>query len=439
MLRRAFPGVYEGWIVAGTAGVLAMTVAAVFFYGFGALFNPIREEFGWSAAVTALAFSLRAEAQGAAAPLVGMAIDRLGPRRVLVTGIAISAAGVLLLSMMQALWQFYATMLVLSVGMGAVGGQVGITATATWFRHRRARAIGLVILGPGFAGIFVVGVAALIEGLGWRGALRVLCAIFIVVGTFAALNVRSRPRDHPQPLDGLQEPDGGAGTSGGTVGVEWGMPLREAWRTRGFLFTSFGQGATFFASTAVIVHQIPYLESVGVAPAAAAASVAAFTLGSIGGRVGFALVADRYDKRVLLAVAGAIVVAGMPVLATSDGLWQAALAVGIVGAGVGGTLPTRPALLADYFGTRHFGAILGLGMTLLTLGSVISPWVVGWLVDRTGEYTLGWITCGVVATFAIPLMLFAAPPKTGSERYVVANPGGPGAERTDTASGSARG
>ena len=215
--------------------------------------------------------------------------------------------------------------------------------------------------------------------------------------------------------DGLPAADDDADSS--AVGVEWGVPLREAWRTRGFLLTSLGQGATFFASTAVIVHQIPYLESIGVAPAAAAASVAAFTLGSIGGRVGFALLADRYEKRVLLAIGGAIVVAGMPVLATADGFWQAAVAVGIVGFGVGGTLPTRPALLADYFGTRHFGAILGLGMTLLTLGAVISPWAVGWLVDRTGEYTLGWVLCGVVATFAIPLMLLATPPSALTERH----------------------
>ncbi len=436
MLRRLLPGVYEGWIVAGTAGFLSMTVAAVFFYGFGTLFNPIREEFGWSAATTALAFSLRAEAQGTAAPLVGMAIDRVGPRRVLVVGIAVSASGVLLLSMMQALWQFYATMLVLSVGMGAVGGQVGITATATWFRRRRARAIGLVILGPGFAGLFVAAVGALVDGLGWRAALRLLCAIFIVVAVFAALQVRSRPRDHPQPLDGLPDVDGGEQSV--AAGAEWGMPLRAAWRTRAFLLTSFGQGATFFASTAVIVHQIPYLESLGIAPAVAAASVAAFTLGSIGGRVGFALIADRYEKRFLLAIAGAVVVAGMPLLAAAEGLIQASVAVGIVGAGVGGTLPTRPALLADYFGTRHFGAILGLGMTLLTLGAVVSPWMVGWLVDRTGEYTLGWIACGLVATLAIPLMLFASPPDVRPYRRVATGGAAPGGREESAMSGDHR-
>ena len=114
------------------------------------------------------------------------------------------------------------------------------------------------------------------------------------------------------------------------MGVEWGVPLREAWRTRGFLLTSIGQGATFFASTAVIVHQIPYLESLGVGPATAAASVAAFTLGSIGGRVSFALLADLHEKRLLLAIAGAIVVVGMTVLATVDGFWQISVAVAIV-------------------------------------------------------------------------------------------------------------
>ena len=122
MLRRFFPDVYEGWIVVGSAGVVMLINGTTFFYGLGTIFNDLIDEFGWSVAATSLAFSLRTEVQGAAAPFIGYAIDRVGARVVLLAGVTVAAIGLLALSFVQNMWQFYGVMLFSAAGIGAAGG-----------------------------------------------------------------------------------------------------------------------------------------------------------------------------------------------------------------------------------------------------------------------------------------------------------------------------
>jgi hypothetical protein len=76
MLHRQFPNVYEGWLVVGSSGAIVLVVAATFFYGFGTIFDEIRDEFGWSNASTALAFYLRNEMGGIGAVIVGLSTAR---------------------------------------------------------------------------------------------------------------------------------------------------------------------------------------------------------------------------------------------------------------------------------------------------------------------------------------------------------------------------
>jgi MFS family permease len=119
----------------------------------------------------------------------------------------------------------------------------------------------------------------------------------------------------------------------------------------------------------------------------------------------------------MMALAMALVVVGLPLLALAQELWQAMLAIMLIAPGFGGTIPVRPAILADYFGTKSFGTLNGIMSLAQTTGGAVGPWVVGVLVDRTGTYDLGWwISAGVVA-LAIPFVLLAAPPTALAERF----------------------
>ena len=414
MLRRALPGVYEGWIVVGSAACVVLMIGASFFYGFGTIFSEVIDEFGWSVAATSLAFSLRSEVGGVAAPFIGVAIDRLGAQKVALGGVIVSALGVLLMSEIQAIWQFYAAMMVIAIGSSAAGGSVGLVAIATWFEARRAFAMSIMTIGGGIGGLLVVGIAALVEEFGWRGALRALAAIMVTVGIAFAVNIRTRPDDHPQPMDGRRASADG---SIAAVAVRWGMTLRTVMRSRSFIFISAGLILMNFSTTAVVIHQIPYLErELHVSKAVAGSSVAFFTVFSIVGRVAAGYFGDRLPKRLIMAACCVLVMAGLPILAFADTYLVATAGILVIAPGFGGSIPVRPAMLADYYGTKFFGTINGVTALVTTTGGAIGPWVVGWLVDRTGHYHTGWVVCIAVTAAAIPFFLLASPPSDADQR-----------------------
>jgi len=417
LLRRLAPNVYEGWLVVGSVALIVTMVGASFFYGFGLVFNPIRDEFGWSNAAVSLAFSLRTEAGGIAAPVVGFGVDRAGPRRVLVTGIFVMAAGVFLMSFMQALWQFYVTMIIIALGTSAAGGQVGLVATATWFEQRRGRAMSLMTLGGGLAGTLVVGIAWLVEAAGWRGALRWLGLMVLVIGIPLGLNVRNRPPGHPQPLDGLPAT---ASPLGGAGGIDWGVPPRVAMTSGTFILLAIATAGIGCAQTSIIVHQVPFLESLGMSKGVAGSMVAVFTLTSVSGRLGFGFLADKVDKRLVLAAAVSLTLSGMVVLALAQNQWMAVAGLVVAAPGFGGAIPVRPALVADYFGTRFFGTLNGTLFFTTSIGAFTGPLLIGWAVDRSGDYTLGWFTAVALASIAVPAFLAARRPTALADRYRLA-------------------
>jgi len=420
MLRRLFPNVYEGWLVVSASAFIITMIGASFFYGFGTIFNPVIDEFGWSVAATSFAFSLRQETSGLAAPLIGYTIDRIGSTKVLLAGIVTMSIGVLLMSYMQSLWQFYATMVIIALGTSSAGGQVGLVATASWFERRRATAMSVMTLGGGLAGLFVIFIAMLVEALGWRGALRAMATVMLIVGFVAGLNVRSRPAGHHQPLDGIQRTRSGEARDDDNLveSNQWGVPVRRAIMSRSFFWLSIALMANGFATTALIIHQIPFLETtLDVSKSAAAGTVAVFTTTSIVGRLGMGYLADHHDKRLILAISMAMSVAAIPLLTIVDSLWQAIAVLMIIAPGFGGTIPVRPAMMADYFGTRHFGMLNGISSLVMTFGAFLGPLVVGFIVDETGAYTWGWIVAGAIGALAIPAMLAATEPRALIEEF----------------------
>ena len=62
-----------------------------------------------------------------------------------------------------------------------------------------------------------------------------------MAGSLTAVNVRARPGNHPQPLDGIPDERDALGNRIERASTLWGVPPMEVFRTRAFLLVAFGQ------------------------------------------------------------------------------------------------------------------------------------------------------------------------------------------------------
>jgi sugar phosphate permease len=398
-------GVFYGWWIVFASAAIVFLCGGTFFYGFGALFNPIVGEFGWSRASVSFAFSLRSEVGGIAAPVVGFMVDRVGSRVLMSVGVVIVAIGFVLLSRIESLWMFYGAVIVIAIGMSACAGPVGMVAIAHWFKRRRGRALALMTVGAGTSGIMVLVLALLIDQFGWRDSLLIMAALQLAICLPLALSVRSRPEDMGLRPDGdaWDSPEDAANPP---VVVHEGFTVAEAVRSPSFWKLSTAIMLTNLGSLAIIVHQIPFLTSqVAVSESFAAATVTAMTLLSLLGRLGLGQLADVMDKRRVLAISLGITALSLLLMATVHEPWQLLYALPVFALGFGGVIPVRPAFQAEYFGMRAFGAIQGLVFTIATLGALFGPVFAGWMYDQTDSYRVAFVILSLGSFAAVPLVL----------------------------------
>ena len=190
---------FYGWYLVAASFVTNLVMTATFWQGFQVFFLPILREFGWSRAAISGAFTLRQLETGILAPVLGFAVDRYGPRRVIVVSGFVVGLGILAVSRTWSLGTFYGFFLLAS--MGASGTSHTITwpvAIARWFRRRRGMVLGIATSGPFLAGILLPFMTLLVQEVGWRQTLVYAgLTIWLVV---LPLGVPG-PRTPPSPTD----------------------------------------------------------------------------------------------------------------------------------------------------------------------------------------------------------------------------------------------
>lgn len=413
-------GLFYGWWIVIACSVMTLYGSGVFYYGFTAFFEPMVNEFGWSRAATSLAFSLQRLQGGVAAPIIGFLVDRFGSQKLMLFGMIILGGSLALMSRIDSLMFFYATFMLGSIGSSAGTGSVGMAAVANWFVKKRGKALGIMMAGVGFSGILAPVLVFLINNYGWRTALVLAGVGTWIVGIPLAMVVRHRPEQYGMLPDGdlpaqteLDDEDKkriSLAIRQAAADDSQEFTTKEALRTWAFWALSLALSLSQLATGALFIHEIPFLNSIGIPPETGALVVMFMTLSSIFGRLGFGWLGDFMDKRHVIAITFALQFFGMLIAAFATELWQIAIFVLLFGPGYGGAIPVRPALQADYFGRKAFGAIQGLIMGVTTFGGVIGPVFAGWMFDVSGEYRTAFLLLAIAFFPALPALLAAKKP-----------------------------
>ncbi|WPG40091.1 MFS transporter [Variovorax sp. EBFNA2] len=376
------PRFFHGWlVVAGAFAVMFVGFGCA--YTFSAFLDALQRDFGASRGEVSLVFSLAGFLYFGLGVFSGPLADRWGARRLAVAGMVLVGLGLALASQARSLTQiFWAYGLGVGLGVGASYVPV-LGAVQRWFVRQRGFASGLAVSGIGVGTLAMPPLASwLIDTLGWRDAYLALGVLAAVVGVGLALLVENDPRAR-----GLG-PDGDPPKAQASTALPPGASVREAIGSGRFaglyaacLISSFGLFVPF-------VHLVPYALDHGVAASSAVLLLGAIGVGSTAGRFFLGGLADRMGRHYALPLMSAGMALSLVVWAVSGGFWGLALFAFAYGVFYGGFVALLPALVMDWFGGRHIGAIIGILYTSVAIGTLIGPSAAGFAFDLTRSYLL---------------------------------------------------
>jgi len=391
---------FYGWFVVGILFFISI-IDGGFTYIFSAFLKPLSQEFGWTRAETAGAFSLYLLAAGLTLPFWGWLADQRGVRVVFLLSAVIDGVALFLLSYVNSLALFYVLYLFLGVGLGGIGPTTVGKVVSQWFVAKRGRAMGIALVGAGGGGLVLVPLTGfLIETFDWRLAYQGL-AVLALGGMLPLVwfFLTNTPEER-----GLKPLGANSHATAATREIKTENRHESGdWTLKAALYTStfWLLGIAFclglMAALAIAAHQVALLQDAGLT-LELASTIAGLTLGmSMGGRlmVGWA---SEHARQLHPILSGCLIMqaVGLGLLwgFTAPGFWSITGFVLLFGLGYGGLVVLWPLAIGHAFGVGSLGAIAGvLGSVSAGVGGSVGPVLVGAMYDNTGNYEGALLLC----------------------------------------------
>jgi MFS family permease len=387
----------RGWPLLAAA-FITFAVGAACMHSYTVFLIAFIEAFGWSRGESSVAYSVSQLVTGATSPLVGFLVDRLGPRRLILIGGFLLAAGLLASAYADALWQVVVLYgVVMTLGANCLGLVVFVPILSRRFVRNRGMAVAVVQSANGFARAFSAPLSqVLIAGLGWRGA-------YLALGGFMAAAFL--------PLGAMfrfSEPERSERAGGGAVGDGW--TLRQAMRTPHFWLLFLVYVFTGLGSFLVALHQLAFAVTMGFDPLYAAEVLGAGAFLSLPGVIVTGIISDHIGRELSAVITYGTSIIGVACAMLITGpnqhllLWLHSCFFGLTWGARG---PAITAKTADLFPGPRLGTILGAITIGTGIGAASGAWLAGLTFDVTGSYQVAFAlsiffyACGGVAFWAL--------------------------------------
>lgn len=344
------------------------------------LLLPMTQEFHWSRTVFSLGLSAMMLGGMFSAPLLGRLVDRIGVRRVLISGTVLVGLMTMALSRQNgALWQYLGGFFVLgAIGSSAIGYQKVLGAL---FNKHRGKAMAIFGVESSLAtAVSVPIILWLLDHKGWRGTFVGMGIVILL--TVPLLLVWMAEPDPPRAAM-TPQPDGAAP-------VIPGMTTGEALRDRTFWLVTFAGVLAIIPAMGLMQHMVPYLVSKGIGMEAASWRITvmsvAMALGTVVG--GWCLdISESPRIAVPFAVLSTLAQLGMLFLSGSAaGVAVLTVSIAVMGFAGGAKRPMATYFQLRFFGLRDFAGITGVQAFFIAFGMLIAPPLVGYCYDRFGTY-----------------------------------------------------
>jgi len=372
------------WLAAGALLSFLSSFGQTFFIAIFA--GEIRTTYGLSHGGWGSIYTLGTGASAVAVLWAGGLTDRFRVRAlgsVVIAGLAVACVAmalngsVLVLPVLVFLLRFF--------GQG-MASHVAIVTMARWFTVNRGRALVVATFG------FILGEASLPITFVWLKRFfdwqqLWLVAAAISVAMIPVLFLLLRQERQPQHANGNDAVAGMLGQHW-TRGQALRHPLFWALIPAIMAFPAFGTAFWFHQVHFAAVKGWDHLSFVTVIPLGTAVfALSTFTYGWAIDRFGAARLMPFYLLPLVLAF-------GLHWYAPS--LVWSAVAIMLMGVAGGGQATLPAACWAEFYGTRHLGAIKSTVAAFMVLGSALGPGLSGWLIDLGLDLPAQYLGYGLV-------------------------------------------
>jgi predicted MFS family arabinose efflux permease len=389
--------VRAGWVVTlAAAAILMITMGAR--QSLGLFISPINTATGLGITTISLALAIAQLMWGVIQPIAGAAADRYGPAWVLAGGLIVLSIGTALTPFMTSSFGLILSLgLLAAIGSGAGSFSVLIGAAAQRVAtEKRGTAAGVINAG-GSLGQFVFAPLsqALIQGIGWMGAMWSVAAI-----TLCAL-----------PLVPVVSPRKSARAAPAIGSATW-PAVRQAMGDRSYLLLHAGFFTCGFHIAFLVTHLPGEVNLCGLPPSVASWSLALIGLANIVGSLIAGSSTQRFRSKYILALmyGSRALLIGAYLLAPKTAVTFYIFAIGL-GLTWLATIPPTAAIVGKLFGIRYLSTLFGLTLLSHQIGGFLGAYLGGIALVEFGNYQWMWYAdMALAAAAAIVNLPIREPP-----------------------------
>jgi MFS family permease len=390
---------YIGWRIVAALFLVEMAIFGFGMYGQGVYVAELRRLNNWPTGLIATGTTLSLVLGSLLSMFVSDLLRWIGPRLLVLAGIAALAAGLALLASAGSVVQLYAGFVVLALAWVGLGAVTAAAIVGAWFDRKRGLAISLTFTGATCSGIVLTpGLVLLVEAIGFRHALFIATAAMAIVLVPIVAAIVRLPAVPERPV-------------GRTAPAAASLTRRQLLRDARFWSLTAPFALALFVQVAFIVHQIAILTPV-IGFQLAGGAVSLTTAMALAGRIGLGLIVDRVNPRRATALSILSQAAALAVIAQASDRDALFLACAVFGFSIG-NLITLPALVVQReFPPGAFSVVLGLSMAIAGVVNACGPAAMGLLRDMTGGYATS-IFVGIALQIASALAVLVRPAVKG--------------------------
>jgi MFS family permease len=403
---------FYGWMIVFISTLALAVSNGLSIGGIPVFYKPLQEELVSSGAIAAGEAQSMIATSGALtfllagffSPVAGFLVQRRSLRLLMTLGCIILGVGLLLHAQAANPLTIYASRILMGVSLGFVGVLPNVILVSNWFRRRRGTALGIVLTGTSIGGFVIPLIATpLLLNYGWRNAMMMVSLlVWMTLLPAVIFLVKNKPEDIGLLPDGDAEPAEQTAVNSQDLP---GLTLKRALATPAFWLFALCAAAIFYPIFVTTQQFILYLQTprIGVSPLTAGYFLSTLFAVSVAGKFLFGWLSDRFPPPRVMLLCCAVMFLSTFILFGLNAA-NAIIFIALFGLGYGGTFVLLQMLVAEFFGQREYGKILGVIVMIETVGAAVGGKITGYLADADGgDYTRAFY--GVIVSTGLALAL----------------------------------